>query len=266
MTELKPCPFCGGTPHQTKSYNEYDEGTYYSYKCRDCGAKSGEKYARETCPIFYAGLRDDWNRRTDLSPRREAGGREEIARALCAEKCAVYGEPPCYTIEGEWPNPHCGDCTCHDMADVVLKLRAEPGKHPLTPLDTPVPRDFYDWWSKDGYAIDPEPDVSWYDKRRDFAELAFRAGRAPTEQTGNPVAEAGWNLTTTINVEVAIDESHTQNLNDAERHRLIDALMDKGASEVMHYATIIATFEDANNADALSAAAAALSSLTQGGE
>ena len=36
-------------------------------------------------------------------------------------------------------------------------------------------RDFHDWWSTDGHAIDPEPDVSWYDKRRDFAEMAFNA-------------------------------------------------------------------------------------------
>lgn len=45
-------------------------------------------------------------------------------------------------------------------------------------------RDFHDWWSTDGHAIDPEPDVSWYDKRRDFAEMAFNAARyqAPGEQ------------------------------------------------------------------------------------
>lgn len=41
--------------------------------------------------------------------------------------------------------------------------------------------------------MDPEPDVSWYDKRRDFAEMAFNAARTPvpgqqpaTEQPSDP--------------------------------------------------------------------------------
>ncbi len=58
--------------------------------------------------------------RADL-PAAVTADRETIARAICAERCAVYGEPPCYTVEdAPWPNPDCGDCTCHDMADAVL--------------------------------------------------------------------------------------------------------------------------------------------------
>jgi hypothetical protein len=36
---------------------------------------------------------------------------ERIARAICREKCAFYGDPPCFEMTGEedeelpWPNP-----------------------------------------------------------------------------------------------------------------------------------------------------------------
>lgn len=56
---------------------------------------------------------------------------ERIARTLCAEKNAVYGEPPCWRVEGPWPNPDCGDCTCHDLADAVLSALS-----PQPPLRT----------------------------------------------------------------------------------------------------------------------------------
>jgi hypothetical protein len=34
------------------------------------------------------------------------------ARAICREKCAFYGEPPCWQISDEWPNPHCDEPGC----------------------------------------------------------------------------------------------------------------------------------------------------------
>lgn len=39
MTELKPCPFCGGKPEYTDDY--YSNGTnYHNVFCTECGAGS----------------------------------------------------------------------------------------------------------------------------------------------------------------------------------------------------------------------------------
>lgn len=65
---LLPCPFCGGRASILRSYQEHDEGTYYSYACQGCRAQTGEKYARDTCPIFYAELREAWNTRAVMQP------------------------------------------------------------------------------------------------------------------------------------------------------------------------------------------------------
>lgn len=46
--------------------------------------------------------------------------RERVARAICAEKCAFMGEPPCYSVEGEWPNPNCSEPGCHAEAQAAI--------------------------------------------------------------------------------------------------------------------------------------------------
>ena len=83
---------------------------------------------------FWADARAYVPDRADL-PAAVTVDRETIARAICAERCAVYGEPPCYTVEdAPWPNPDCGDCDCHDMADAVLScLTTQPD--PVKPLE-----------------------------------------------------------------------------------------------------------------------------------
>lgn len=45
---------------------------------------------------------------------------ERVARAVCAETCAFMGEPPCYTVEGEWPNPNCSEPGCHAIARAAI--------------------------------------------------------------------------------------------------------------------------------------------------
>lgn len=61
-----------------------------------------------------------------------------------------------------------------DLANTDLndELRKAQGRHPSREA---IAEAFHDWWSKGGHAIDTEPDVSWYDKRRDFAEIAVHA-------------------------------------------------------------------------------------------
>lgn len=38
--------------------------------------------------------------------------------------------------------------------------------------------DFEEWWTRRGKYVDPEPSVSWYDKRKDLAAEAFAAAKA----------------------------------------------------------------------------------------
>lgn len=78
---LKPCPFCGG--ENIDLYKEPDidvGGDFYSRKCRTCGARTAENYARETCPIFFQGLRDAWNTRADTDALTAAQEENERLR------------------------------------------------------------------------------------------------------------------------------------------------------------------------------------------
>ena len=48
----------------------------------------------------------------------------EIARAICREECAFYGEPPCFEMDDDgvpcpWPNPHCDGPGCFALAQAV---------------------------------------------------------------------------------------------------------------------------------------------------
>jgi hypothetical protein len=56
---------------------------------------------------------------------------DKIARAICREKCAFYGDPPCFLLEdddgsaAEWPNPYCDEPGCHALAAAVVASLAE---------------------------------------------------------------------------------------------------------------------------------------------
>lgn len=51
---------------------------------------------------------------------------DKATRALCREKCAFMGEPPCFEMRGDkgeelpWPNPNCNDPGCQAEAEAVL--------------------------------------------------------------------------------------------------------------------------------------------------
>lgn len=63
-SELKPCPFCGSNRVSFRTTPDMDtNGQFHSISCNDCGAGSREKYAVETCPLFYEELRIAWNTR-----------------------------------------------------------------------------------------------------------------------------------------------------------------------------------------------------------
>jgi hypothetical protein len=60
---------------------------------------------------------------TDTSPAAIAavleGVTDRVAKSICAEQCAVYGEPPCYTM-GEWPNAQCNEPGCMALAAAAV--------------------------------------------------------------------------------------------------------------------------------------------------
>lgn len=71
MSELKPCPFCGGKG-AIKHKHDVDGCLWASVACLDCGCGTRGKWVSDSsdaCPIFYAEVRDEWNRRPE--PPRE---------------------------------------------------------------------------------------------------------------------------------------------------------------------------------------------------
>lgn len=48
---------------------------------------------------------------------------DRLARAICAEQCAFYGEPACHRI-GPWPNPNCNDPGCIALAMAAAGAKA----------------------------------------------------------------------------------------------------------------------------------------------
>lgn len=44
---------------------------------------------------------------------------DRIARAICAEKCAFRGDPPCYTVFSD-ERPTCGEPSCMDLARAAV--------------------------------------------------------------------------------------------------------------------------------------------------
>lgn len=49
---------------------------------------------------------------------------DRMARAICREQCAFYGEPPCHET-GEWPNTGCNEPGCMALARAAAEVRAE---------------------------------------------------------------------------------------------------------------------------------------------
>lgn len=57
-----------------------------------------------------------------------ADERERVARAMCAEECAAYGDPPCWRVVDDWgPDNTCDDDgpNCFTRADAALRALAE---------------------------------------------------------------------------------------------------------------------------------------------
>jgi hypothetical protein len=76
-----------------------------------------------------------------MTPPRTPSAEEidRVARAICREKCAFYGEPPCFSLEDDdgnpvpWPNTHCDEPGCGALA--LAALLAQPERE--EPRDAP---------------------------------------------------------------------------------------------------------------------------------
>lgn len=47
---------------------------------------------------------------------------DRIERAICRERCAFMGEPPCWDsafADEPWPNPNCDNPGCHALAQAA---------------------------------------------------------------------------------------------------------------------------------------------------
>lgn len=50
---------------------------------------------------------------------------DTAARALCRERCARRGEPPCWSLPGPWPNPECEDGEDLGCVEIVQMIKPE---------------------------------------------------------------------------------------------------------------------------------------------
>lgn len=56
----------------------------------------------------------------------------KVAKAICQETCAFYGEPPCWSEPGSWPSSDC-EPGCLALAKVAIAaMTANRQPSPLT--------------------------------------------------------------------------------------------------------------------------------------
>lgn len=52
----------------------------------------------------------------------DAANLDAVARAICRERCAVYGEPPCHTVDGYDGTDCADDAPCRVLAQAALDV------------------------------------------------------------------------------------------------------------------------------------------------
>lgn len=90
MSELKPCPFCGGSA-SIRHWNDEDFAFWWKVECSGCGAGTRGKWVSsrsDTCPLFYEGVREEWN--TRASEACEAALKAKLEKALNHLGKALY--------------------------------------------------------------------------------------------------------------------------------------------------------------------------------
>lgn len=75
MTELKPCPFCGGDVHEVSPEERGDR--FWRIECASCGVRMGGTHA--------AMNRKDWNTRAEDAEAAEMAQRIQSLELECAK-------------------------------------------------------------------------------------------------------------------------------------------------------------------------------------
>lgn len=97
MSELKPCPFCGGdayTVYHTTDHTDYQEYLWWTVECHDCAAHTG-LYAKKEFAI------QAWNSRTKRTCEFEPFANEKhkepgTRQGVCSECGASMHEQYAY--------------------------------------------------------------------------------------------------------------------------------------------------------------------------
>ncbi len=98
-------------------------------KCEDAAKWGGHRQYVANCKAAAYALRDQAAAILALidkpAPDHSAApgnmiDKDAIARAICREQCAVYGEPPCYQV-GPWPCTNCDEPGCQALAASVAR-------------------------------------------------------------------------------------------------------------------------------------------------
>lgn len=83
------------------------------------GAGGWHGYAREQWATMLSAAP------TPEVPSREAGdvaaAEDRVIRAMCRERCAEFGDPPCYEIAPEDWTSGCDGCDCHQLGPVAVR-------------------------------------------------------------------------------------------------------------------------------------------------
>jgi hypothetical protein len=57
---------------------------------------------------------------------------DKIAKTICRERCAFFGERPCFMVHDDaglamrWPNPNCDEPGCHALAAAICMIHQMP--------------------------------------------------------------------------------------------------------------------------------------------
>lgn len=78
MSELKPCPFCGGLPYQEKTLCDF------TIRCTICGATVSTKNDNN-CAIVKPSAADLWNTRASTPPQETDRGLVERVARRCRD-------------------------------------------------------------------------------------------------------------------------------------------------------------------------------------
>lgn len=91
---------------------------------RNCDLAAEFKISRVM--VTHISQRTKWAHVPDEGPVPLAAAEERIIRAICRERCAEFGDPPCWEIfPSTWQDGN-GDCNCAALGAVAARAAKAP--------------------------------------------------------------------------------------------------------------------------------------------